>query len=74
MLCQSALCALVLVLAVVAAGVAGSIAARRGKHLNAWFAFTLENETQVHQILTTGPKYEHAANPQRERFLLQKLN
>lgn len=42
MLCQRALCALVLMLAVVAASVAGSIAARRGKHLDAWFALTLE--------------------------------
>ena len=45
MLCQSALCALVLVLAVVAAGVAGSVAVRRGKHLNAWFPLALENDT-----------------------------
>ena len=35
--CWSALFALVSVLAIVAAGVAGSIAARRGKNMDAWF-------------------------------------
>lgn len=32
--------ALVLVLAVAAAGVAGSLAAKRGKHVDKWFAFS----------------------------------
>lgn len=40
MLCWSALFALVLVLAIVTAAVAGSIATKRGEHIERWSVFT----------------------------------
>ena len=45
--CWSALFALVSVLAIVAAGVAGSIAARRGKHIDAWFVHCFQAHARI---------------------------
>ena len=56
--------ALISVLAVVAAGVAGSIAARRGKQFDTWYVLSLPGTYESLVPLTTGAQYEHAAENQ----------
>ena len=50
--CWVTLFALVSILAIVAAGVAGSIAARRGNHLDTWSVFCLSS-SKISDIQTT---------------------
>ena len=56
--------ALVSVLAIVAAGVAGSIAAKRGEHFDTWYVSAFPSTCQLLPALTAGAKYEHAAEIQ----------
>ena len=56
--------ALVSVLAVVAAGVAGSIAAKRGKQFDTWYVTAFSSICHISPSLTVGAQYEHAAETQ----------
>ena len=56
--------ALVSILAVVAAGVAGSIAAKRGKQFDTWYVTAFPSTCKVLRALTIGAQYEYAAENQ----------
>ncbi len=65
--CWGTLFALVSILAIVAAGVAGSIAVRRGNNLDTWsvLAFPAQ-ESATFKQLTPKPKHVHVTTPQRD--------
>lgn len=56
--------ALVSVLAVVAAGVAGSIGAKRGKQFDMWYVIASPSSCKGLHALTTKAQYEYAAETQ----------
>ena len=62
---------LLAVLAVVAAGVAGSIAAKRGRNLSSWSGFS--QRCREVQMLTAGFKYEHDAHPRRNNHQRKRV-
>ena len=68
--------AIVSMLAIVAAGVAGSIAAKRGKQFDTWYVIAFPNTFKGLHALTTGAQYEYGAenqcNAQCERLVRQQ--